>query len=69
MTRTDYLDFHTLSIDCEKVSGLYLWPSIRRSGLSEKFYACCKQASDHPNKLVVLEVEFYVHDPERLVDE
>lgn len=68
MSRIDYCDFHTLQVDCEKVSDLYLWPSIRRSGLADQFYRCCKQASDHPNELVVLEVEFYVYDPERLED-
>lgn len=66
MARNDYCDFHTLCIDCEKVGGLYLWPSIRRSGLTDKFFRCCKQAVDNPNELVVLEVEFYCNDPERL---
>ena len=64
MSRTDYHDFHTLIVDPEKAKGLYVWPSIRKSGLTEKYFQCCKQATDHPNKLVVLEIEFYCSNDE-----
>ena len=66
MSRMDYHDFHTLSVDAERVSGLFVWPSVTKSGLTRKFFECCKQANDHPNKLVVLEVEFYCYDPEKV---
>lgn len=68
MTRSDYYDFHSLMVDAEKRDGLFVYPSIRKSGLMDLYFHCCKQSNEHPNKIIVLEIEFYCDDPERLDD-